>query len=195
MLHRKYRPEFFDAVNSVLAQFSYHDRIVVEIGTRMGQWARQLFDSCDVKSLFCIDTWPRRATRGLADTFPAWYRTLGPEAFRKAHPLRGTSQEWGRVWPDDLRPVVIFVDGSHRAEAVRDDGKIWWPLLKSGGMAVFHDFDEPGVVAGFETFVDTLDRRPEVRRQRWGPGDIPSAVICKYDPTPQEGSGRIRPVR
>lgn len=38
---------------------------------------------------------------------------------------------------------MVFVDGAHDYEAVRDDIAAWKPVVKDGGLLVFHDYDKP----------------------------------------------------
>lgn len=42
---------------------------------------------------------------------------------------------------------LLFIDGDHVYEAVRADFEAWWPRVRSGGLVMFHDYDErhPGV--------------------------------------------------
>ncbi len=43
--------------------------------------------------------------------------------------------------PKDLPPVdLLFIDGGHTLDVVRQDIKLYLPLVRSGGIVVFHDF-------------------------------------------------------
>ena len=41
---------------------------------------------------------------------------------------------------DDSYFDLIFIDGSHEYEAVRDDISSWWSKVKQGGVMAFHDY-------------------------------------------------------
>jgi SAM-dependent methyltransferase len=70
-------------------------------------------------------------------------------------PSHPTSQAW------KYQLGLIFVDGDHRYESVREDFLDWWPHLAPGGHMAFHDSldsERPGFVghAGAMRFVDEL---------------------------------------
>lgn len=172
-----YDVEFFDRVIEVFPEDYLRSAIVVEIGTRFGAWVKQLQTRCEnippniLPRVYCIDPWPRRAARGLSDTFPTWYRNLRPHVFRNVFPVRGTSQEWVRVWPEDLRPDVVYVDGSHRYEQVLDDSRMWWKILRPGGRMFWHDAQEAEVATALREFVHTDVSGTDIadlREERWG---------------------------
>lgn len=139
----RYSPEFFEHVSNSLSA-----GVIVEIGARVGEWAAGALKACPGSKIFCIDPWPKRSRRGLQDSFPQWVKNVSPYAFTRAIPIRGASIEWAKVWPDELRPSVVYVDGDHRRAAVRADANLWWDLLLPGGVMYFHDTNEPEVLAG-----------------------------------------------
>lgn len=55
-----------------------------------------------------------------------------------------------------IRPDVIHLDGAHDFDAVLADLKVWWPLLRPGGVLIGDDYYEalhwPGVKAAFDTY-------------------------------------------
>jgi len=52
---------------------------------------------------------------------------------------------------------VLFIDGDHSYQGCKRDIDAWFPLMKEGGVMLFHDGDEtsPGVVRAIAEFVDT----------------------------------------
>ena len=52
------------------------------------------------------------------------------------------SQELGLRFGEQVD--VVFVDGDHSPEGVREDWRAWHPHVRSGGVMAFHDASEPG---------------------------------------------------
>ncbi len=52
---------------------------------------------------------------------------------------------------------VLFIDGDHSYNGCKRDIDAWHPLMKEGGIMLFHDCDEtsPGVVQAVAEFVNT----------------------------------------
>jgi len=59
---------------------------------------------------------------------------------------------------------VVFIDGSHIMENVRDDLSAWWPRIRPGGILMGHDFSSlhPGVGAALVEFVTRTTEAQEV---------------------------------
>lgn len=74
----------------------------------------------------------------------------------------GTSEMAGEQIEGDFD--MVFVDGSHEYEFVRDDIARWWPRIREGGLMVFHDYghgDYPGVTQAInEAFEDLGEYNP-----------------------------------
>ncbi len=55
-----------------------------------------------------------------------------------------------------FRPDIIHLDGAHDYEAVSADLRVWWPLLRPGGLLIGDDYYEethwPGVREAFHRF-------------------------------------------
>lgn len=70
-----------------------------------------------------------------------------------------------RVLPPPPEPVdVIFFDGDHTRAGVLADVAHWWPALRPGGHAVFHDATrEYPWVEGVADALEEVRRRPDVR--------------------------------
>lgn len=56
----------------------------------------------------------------------------------------GPSQDVGQHWPPQSVDLV-FVDGAHDYEGVRDDIRVWLPTVKAGGIIAFHDYGTPSL--------------------------------------------------
>ena len=56
--------------------------------------------------------------------------------------VRGTLDAFARAYPW-IRPAMTFVDGDHRRAGVEADLAVLERLVPSGGVMLFHDFDDP----------------------------------------------------
>ena len=57
-------------------------------------------------------------------------------------PYSGTSAERVRGWKTPID--MLFIDGDHQYEAVKQDYLLWTPYLRDGGILAMHDVDLPG---------------------------------------------------
>ncbi len=46
-------------------------------------------------------------------------------------------------WPSSIKVNAVFVDGGHTEDDVKQDIKIYKPLVKKGGFVFFHDYRHP----------------------------------------------------
>lgn len=58
----------------------------------------------------------------------------------------------------DLKIDLLHIDAGHDFDAVYNDLRHWWPLLKVGGLLIGDDYNEawPGVVKAFDLFFSEL---------------------------------------
>lgn len=67
------------------------------------------------------------------------------------------------------KPIdVLFIDGAHWYEGVKDDWNNFSPFVKKGGWVVFHDCDEtsPGVVQVFDEIKGGWQKKGKSPEQR-----------------------------
>ena len=57
------------------------------------------------------------------------------------HVYDGLSSEMAALCPDDDYDI-IFIDGDHSYESVKQDIESWWPHLRSGGAMIGHDYKD-----------------------------------------------------
>lgn len=115
--------------------------IYVEIGSFLG--ASSCFISEGIRQsgkdsqLYCIDTWENDAmSEGNRDTYAEFLRnTIKYKKFIR--PLRGWSYEVAKNFDQPID--LIFIDGDHSYEGVKEDVDLWLPKLNSGAIVVMHD--------------------------------------------------------
>lgn len=131
---------------------------IAEIGVYRGnasQYLRLCFPSA---SLFLIDPWTlydayRSPTAGPISQQEEDYEeayTYVKEVFAddpRVQILRKTSLAAAAQVPNGLD--LVFIDGNHDYEYVKQDIELWQPKIRKGGLLAGHDFDRelfPGVV-------------------------------------------------
>ena len=75
--------------------------------------------------------------------------TLDHPMLRKVNFIHAASNDAVKNWTPPID--VLFIDGDHTYEGVKDDWKNFSPFVKKGGVVYFHDCDitSPGVVQLF----------------------------------------------
>jgi hypothetical protein len=63
------------------------------------------------------------------------------------------------LWDAQIRPDVIHLDGGHEYEPVSADIRVWWPLLRQGGMFIGDDYDPNGAWKGVKLAFDEFASR------------------------------------
>ena len=72
----------------------------------------------------------------------------------------GTSA-WASTLFDDASCDLVFIDGDHRYESVREDIRAWRPKVRPGGLLAGHDYtlqNFPGVVRAVEEEFGNMGR-------------------------------------
>jgi predicted O-methyltransferase YrrM len=127
----------------------------VEVGCKEGRTTGHILKSCPKARVVAIDPWlAQEATDDpLAETYEKWdfekieaefWKNVGEHRDRCVM-LRMTSEaavvDFGP--PADL----VFIDARHDHDSVLEDIRLWWPLVKEGGILAGHDFNHkwPGI--------------------------------------------------
>jgi predicted O-methyltransferase YrrM len=103
-------------------------------------------------------------------------------------PIIGYSQEVAQSWTGNLR--LVFVDGSHEYENVKQDFRLWFELLGIGGIIALHDcnFSKKPAHEGPGKVVQRLLQHPLAAHV----GFLESITFCKKDKPPSFNRARNR---
>ncbi len=141
--------------------------VVAEIGSYLGCsssfLAVALSQSSPQATLYCIDTWDNETMpEGKRDTFDEFLSNtrLYKDIIR---PIRSSSLDAAKCFQDKID--LLFIDGDHRYNAVKDDWTHWLPHLNPGACVIMHDV---GWAAGVQRVVHE-DIQPLAATERWMP--------------------------
>jgi predicted O-methyltransferase YrrM len=130
-----------------LAAHGGGDGRIVEIGSYLGR-STILLALADAGTVVAVDPHAGELVAGesdvVADTYPLFLRNLETAGVvDRVEPRRETSLEAAREWKEPLR--LLYLDGLHHYEAVREDVAAWAPHVLPGGFVVFDDYAVEGV--------------------------------------------------
>lgn len=117
--------------------------IVVEIGSYTGAsaccFAAALRQTNGL--LLCIDTWNNDAmTESKRDTYAEFTRNTA-EFSDRIRPLRGYSAEMAEQVARQIQYAdLLFIDGNHAYESVKEDWDAYQRFLAPGSIVAFHDW-------------------------------------------------------
>jgi predicted O-methyltransferase YrrM len=113
--------------------------VIVEIGSYLG--ASSTFLAAGAKEsrglVYCVDTWENDAmSEGQRDTYEEFMKNT--QRFKTViAPLRGLSTDIARSF--NKRIDLLFIDGDHSYEGVKEDVEAWFPKLNEKAVVIFHD--------------------------------------------------------
>jgi predicted O-methyltransferase YrrM len=171
-------PEFPRVFREHLTSLNKETVTIIEVGTWKGLSAITMANiarECNVNvQIICIDTWlgaPEFWTWGLHDHsrgvslkrkngYPQVYFTFLKNVVDNGHtgtivPFPISSNEAAEVLKyHGIKADIIYVDGSHEYEAVKNDMGRFWELLNDGGVMFGDDYmnNWPGVVQAVNEF-------------------------------------------
>jgi len=126
-------------------------KVIVEIGSYLGRSSRALGEHVQ-GVVYCVDHWlgPKEfnpedqpfPVEMLYDTFLGHTKDLRSEG--RLIPIRLDSLEAAGGWGFES-PDMVFIDGSHDLQSIKDDMQAWAKVIKPGGLFCGHDAHWPGV--------------------------------------------------
>ena len=138
-----------DALAELIGKVLRPGARMLEIGSWLGNGSTRTFAEHLIPQsgvLYCIDTWKgsvnverhQKIVRDF-DVFSTFMRNI--EAYggnRVIRPIMMTSKEAAEIFPDRFLDLV-FIDGDHSYDVVREDICLWSPKVRDGGILCGHD--------------------------------------------------------
>lgn len=156
------QPRRWDVISGFMLEQGY--KTFVELGCKEGRTTGHVLKTVPGSRVIAIDPWcampGQKGVKG-GETYEEWdfakieatfWENVGEHKDRCTM-LRMTSEEaamcpaiaYGRGAIKDVD--CIFIDAAHDYANVKKDIRLWWPLIREGGMLVGHDYNHkwPGV--------------------------------------------------
>jgi predicted O-methyltransferase YrrM len=166
-------PRRWDVIASFMTTQGY--KTFVEVGCKEGRTTGHILKAIPDARVIAIDPWcampAQKGVKG-GETYEEWdfakieatfWENVG-DAKDRCTMLKTTSYKAANgVFPDvgamcEKRFDIAFIDAAHDYESVKKDIRLWWPLIREGGMLVGHDWNHkwPGVERAVADSFDLL---------------------------------------
>jgi predicted O-methyltransferase YrrM len=167
----------------------FKPKLIIEVGSWMGQSAANLATSCKKfglvdTTLICIDTWlgSKEHWRDpslighleLVNGYPSFYRRYLTNMYNAGVsdmvvPIPLPSQIAASFLKDfpDVKADLIYIDGSHDEKDVYDDLSVYWDLLSPGGVVFGDDWPWEQVSNAVKAFCADKGRAYQVHDINW----------------------------
>lgn len=159
-----------DAELTWLAQQAQTHDAIVEIGSWKGRSTRALADHAK-GTVYAVDTWKGQELTTEPTSLDVELRARGGEAIYQEfranmaglvfYPMKMSSKEAASVLLSRVTPDMVFIDGEHAYEGVKNDIETWSPLLKDGGLICGHDWWHGGIKKAVRELVRDFQVVPE----------------------------------
>lgn len=145
------KPRDIEALKDVIASILKPNLLIAEIGTWKGHSASIIVSLIKELGghLYCIDHWlgdrhsqfdKEAKVKDIFAIFKQNMIELG--LWDNIHPMYMDSVSAAKVFADGILDMV-FIDGEHIYERVKEDIMGWYPKLKMGGIMCGHDWENP----------------------------------------------------
>jgi SAM-dependent methyltransferase len=159
------QPRRWDIIAGFLLEMNL--KTLVEVGCKEGRTTGHILKTVPDSRVIAIDPWcampDQKGVKG-GETYEEWdfakieatfWENVGENKDRCTM-LRMTSEEAAAQWTPEwieanfLPPAAvdaIFIDAAHDYESVKKDVRLWWPMIREGGILIGHDANHkwPGV--------------------------------------------------
>lgn len=153
--------------------------IIVEIGSYVGAIANQFIGGN--RKVFSIDPWTEENVYkktdvqysliqdaidkrgGMDGIYETWMKNAGDDLFINIFPIKGKSNQ---IAPYFNLPIdLLYLDGDHSYDAVKEDINFWFPKVKKGGIIAGDDYG--GQFWGVAKAVSELITNHQVIGNQW----------------------------
>jgi len=113
--------------------------IGIEIGVDVGSHAEAMLTYCNIEMLYLVDVWKREYYKGYCEG------RLHTKGFmHKTKMIHHDSANAAKIFAPDHKEYFDFMyfDQLHDYISVSNDLKLWWPLLKKGGVLGYRNYAE-----------------------------------------------------
>jgi SAM-dependent methyltransferase len=159
------QPRRWDVISGMMLELNL--KTFVELGCKEGRTTGHILKAVPDSRVIAIDPWcampDQKEVKG-GETYEEWdfakieatfWENVGENKDRCTM-LRMTSEEAAAQWTPEwieanfLPPAAvdaIFIDAAHDYESVKKDVRLWWPMIREGGILIGHDANHkwPGV--------------------------------------------------
>ena len=149
-------------IQSILNQVHKPDDLIIEIGCFRGNTSGFLGKYCKDNggSLLCIDPWDASQDNSWMYEHECFLKNI------KDLPVSFIKDKSNNVDVSNFKQSsLIFVDGDHTLEGCYNDMKKYYPLLKTGGVMLVHDYYEPywekNIIGAVNKFINDYNIDPE----------------------------------
>lgn len=171
--HKEANRQLREAARDHLLHEAPKGAVCAEIGVHEGEFSKRILDTVKPERLHLIDPWMQG--EGLFGKQAAREQATVEERYTKVREQFADEIEAGQVRVhralssevaeefDDLYFDLVYVDGNHLYEYVKQDLELYYPKVKAGGYVAGDDYGNPGYWDnGVQKAVDEfVSRRPE----------------------------------
>jgi predicted O-methyltransferase YrrM len=162
-------PRRWDFIAGMVNELGF--KSVVEVGCKSGRTAGHILKTCPQAGVVAIDPWvvQEKTDDKARETYKDWdfekiekefWENIGEHKDR-CQMLRTTSVEAAKQLQEQTSANwdLVFIDALHDYPSVLEDIKVWWPLVKVGGVLMGHDFNHkwPSVERAVADSFDLMD--------------------------------------
>lgn len=128
-----------------LAKQAVEHRCIVEIGSYLGRSTRALLDHTSGE-VYAIDDWkgPRDVYLTKQQRRDLFYQFIkNTDWINRQHKLHVVSCDHANIpiSMENIKPDMVFIDGSHEYEDTKRDIEYWLPRIVPGGLISGHDIN------------------------------------------------------
>lgn len=136
-----------------------------EVGVQHGAFSYYLLRHSTLNVLHSIDSWAGKWCK-LREDAASLLKEFGDRSAIHVQTSRQAAEEFSR---QKTAFDFVYIDADHRYKAVRDDLRLWWPLLNRGGLFAGHDYCDAGagVVQAVDEFVAEHNLKLFLTRETW----------------------------